>query len=268
MGRILSRKMIARHRRHPIVRWTAQRLERLLDGYHNVNYDAGSNGEAFVLARIGQTGPKQDDGIVVDAGAHTGQWTRLARQAMPALDVHCFEIAPPLAAELAARTAGDAKIIVNHIGLWDQATTVKLRYAAGTPLSTVTDAPLDVPVEEIMVPVRRGDAYLAELGNPPVFLLKIDVEGAEREVIAGFSGAFERGAVSVVQVEYGGVNLRTRFLLADMYDFFTRRGFAFGKIYPGYVDFRDMETRDEDFRGPNYLAVHRSRADLISMLSG
>jgi FkbM family methyltransferase len=182
--------------------------------------------------------------------------------------VHCFEIAPPLAAELAARVAGDAKIVVNHIGLWDQATTVRLRYAAGTPLSTVTDTPLEMPVEEIMVAVRRGDEYLADCRSPPVFFLKIDVEGAEREVLAGFSKTFERGAVSIAQVEYGGVNLRTRFLLADMYDFFTRSGFAFGKIYPGYVDFRDMKTRDEDFRGPNYLAVHKSRPDLIASLRG
>ena len=73
---------------------------------------------------------------------------------------------------------------------------------------------------------------------------------------------------SIAQVEYGGVNLRTRFLLADMYDFFKPRGFAFGKIYPDYVDFREMRTRDEDFRGPNYLAVLEARPDLIEILAG
>ena len=40
-----------------------------------------------------------------------------------------------------------------------------------------------------------------------------------------------------------------------------------GKIFPSYVDFREYELKDEDFQGPNYLAVRAARADLIALLS-
>jgi hypothetical protein len=40
-----------------------------------------------------------------------------------------------------------------------------------------------------------------------------------------------------------------------------------GKVYPTYVDFRSYRLTDEDFRGPNYLAVRRERNDLIGLYS-
>jgi len=39
-----------------------------------------------------------------------------------------------------------------------------------------------------------------------------------------------------------------------------------GKIYPNYVDFREYRFQDEDFLGPNYLAVHSSLESLIESL--
>ena len=41
-----------------------------------------------------------------------------------------------------------------------------------------------------------------------------------------------------------------------------------GKIFPDHVAFKDYEYRDEDFYGPNYLAVHRSHGALIDALKG
>jgi hypothetical protein len=44
-----------------------------------------------------------------------------------------------------------------------------------------------------------------------------------------------------------------------------------GKIYPNYVEFKSISdfnlSRDEDFRGSNYLAVLKSEKELIAGLS-
>jgi hypothetical protein len=64
------------------------------------------------------------------------------------------------------------------------------------------------------------------------------------------------------------VNAQSKWLLRDAYQLLGGHGFALGKIYPTYVDFRDYDVaRDEDLRGPNYLAVRRDRADLIDLLA-
>lgn len=267
MRRLLSRKLLARHRRHPAVRWLGRAAGRLIDGYHNLNHHPESNGEAFVLRRLAAGGLGRCGGIVVDVGACYGRWTQLARAALPSLPVHCFEIAPAVAADLRRNLAGDPAVTVNPVGLWNRDGTVRLRYfPTAQVLSTVTDIPLAFPEQTIAAPVRRGDTCLAELGDPAVAMLKIDAEGAEREVLEGFDRAFARGRIAVAQLEYGPVNIVTRFLLRDMYAFFEARDFAFGKIYPGYVDFRPYELADEDFRGPNYLAVRNDRPELIAAL--
>jgi len=56
-------------------------------------------------------------------------------------------------------------------------------------------------------------------------------------------------------------------LLYDFYRFFEEHGYQVGKIYPDHVEFRGYSVRDEDFRGPNYLAIRRELQDLIAALS-
>ena len=63
------------------------------------------------------------------------------------------------------------------------------------------------------------------------------------------------------------MNIASRFLLTDFHDLLGPRGFRIGKIYPTYVDFGPYRYRDEDFLGPNHLAVQESDAALIAALS-
>jgi hypothetical protein len=71
-----------------------------------------------------------------------------------------------------------------------------------------------------------------------------------------------------VQFEYGYVNVLTKHLLRDFHQLLEAAGLVVGKIYPNHVDFRTYRLPDEDFLGPNYLAVRRSQERLIAALSG
>lgn len=56
--------------------------------------------------------------------------------------------------------------------------------------------------------------------------------------------------------------------LGDFYTLFEAHGFAVGKLWPRWVDFHAYSLDvDEDFRGPNYVAVRQERSDLIARLS-
>jgi hypothetical protein len=98
--------------------------------------------------------------------------------------------------------------------------------------------------------------------------LKIDVEGAECKVLSGFSEAFAQRAIDIVQFEYGQINIVANYLLRDFYQFFEQYGFAIGKIYPNYVDFKSYSLADEDFRGPNYVACRRELSEYMALLAG
>jgi hypothetical protein len=86
-------------------------------------------------------------------------------------------------------------------------------------------------------------------------------------IIKGFSDLLRQGRINVIQFDYGLVNILNSMLLRMYYEHLGALGFVIGKIYPTYVDFRDYDLGDEDFRGPNYMAVLRDRADLIHLLS-
>ena len=92
-------------------------------------------------------------------------------------------------------------------------------------------------------------------------MAKIDVEGGEHLVLKGFD---DYDNITVIQFEYGLHNIYSRFLLRDFYELLS--DFEIGKLYPNGVDFRPYHASDEDFLGPNYVAVNRRASDLLRLL--
>jgi len=77
----------------------------------------------------------------------------------------------------------------------------------------------------------------------------------------------DAGRIDVIQFEYGKVNIITHFLLRDFYEFLEPRGYLVGRLFPDFVDFRAYALEDEDFSGPNYVAVRKTRSDIVDALS-
>lgn len=108
------------------------------------------------------------------------------------------------------------------------------------------------------------------------FTSKTDIIGDQRlidpgraksdSLLAGFVESFAANRIGIVQFEYGPKNIVSKFLLMDFYRFFERHNMVVGKIFPTYVDFRNYELSDENFYGPNYLAVRREHEDVIERL--
>jgi FkbM family methyltransferase len=210
----------------------------------------------------------EDVRTVFDVGANVGDWFILAAQFFPNARIHAFEILEDVC-KRAAERASDPRITVHNLGLADHHGTIDILYnPSNSALSSAYH--LDGRSGELTVqaPVTTGDRFMREHGLQRVDFLKLDVEGMEHKVLAGFQEAVDAGRIGAVQFEYGMVNIITRFLLRDFFNYFKERGYLLGKIYPGYVDFRDYKLKDEDFRGPNFLAVHESRTRLLEALQG
>jgi hypothetical protein len=93
--------------------------------------------------------------------------------------------------------------------------------------------------------LRLGDAFCAEQGIQKIDLLKIDVEGAESFVLRGFEKMLAGRRISIIQFEYEKLNTVNKFLLKDFYALLGGCGYALGKIFPTYVDFRDYAYEHE-----------------------
>ncbi len=258
-------RLVARRRRSLLVRGLARLSKTFLLWYENLDYDIATNGEAFALRALSGF----DLRTIVDAGANVGEWTAAAKAAFPRAEVHAFEIAEPTWRLLRESVGGLGGVHCVNQGLGQAAGMVTLRhYEQQSALTSAVDYPHPFAHRELEGKVIAGDAYLEAEGIEHVDFLKIDVEGMEREVLAGFSRSFEKRAIDLVQFEYGRVNIITKALLRDFHGFFRERGYAVGKVYPTYVDFREYDLEDEDFLGPNYLACRKVREDYVRVLAG
>jgi FkbM family methyltransferase len=257
---------VSGRRANPVAKGVARLSRSYLDLYGNHSYDATRNGEFRVLSTLAE----YDVRCVFDVGANDGSWVLGAAQLMPRTAFQCFEIVPGTAQTLTERTRplGD-RVTVNGVGLSDAPGTLEVRYYPGFSegASAAGFEHPEMASEVLECEVTTGDAFCAAQGIEHIDLLKIDTEGLDLQVLKGFDRMLATSAIDVVQFEYGLANIASRALLADFHAFLGDRGFAVGKVWPHDVEFRayDMRT-DEDFRGPNYVAVHRSRADLIARL--
>jgi len=236
--------------------------------YKNLNYDMESNGEFTMLARLARTDPR----TVFDVGANVGDYSAACSERMANATIHAFEIAPPTFRRLVENVGAEKRIKLNNVGLSDANGELELFYNAaneGSSSSVRYVSEIYPEALEIMsCQVITGDHYCELNRIEAIDLLKIDVEGAEHRVLHGFKRMLEKGAISCIQFEFGLLNIYTKFLLTDFWRLFAAYGFEVGPIMPDGVEFMKYDPREEDFQGcPNYLAVHRSRPDLIQSVS-
>lgn len=137
---------------------------------------------------------------VLDVGANKGQFSLVARQLFPDAAIVAFEPLPDAADLFSTVFAGDGAVTLFRVALGEregslpfhvsrrgdnssllQPTRRQEDFAPGTGCSHVID-----------VPVRRLDALAESLPWRSPVLLKLDVQGFEREVLAGAEAVLER----------------------------------------------------------------------------
>ncbi len=246
------------------MRAVALGCNKFLRCYNNVNYDVESNRESRVLSRLGILQPR----CIFDVGANTGDWSLLARRLCPPATVHAFEVVPETFQTLARKTVGTSQIVANAVGLSAEAGSVKIAHCTEDPgLSSAYAWSHGKSITTIECPVTTGDTYCAERQIGHIDFLKLDVEGAELPALRGFEHMLGRSAIDMIQFEYGYVNVMPRFLLADIYQYLNQRGYEVGKVYPNFVDFKAYDVHDEDFQGPNYIAIRPGLPELRQLLA-
>jgi FkbM family methyltransferase len=215
------------------------------------------NGEARLLrALAGALGPRP---VIFDVGANVGAWSAHAAQRFPGADLHAFEPHPGAFAQL-EQTLRPLGVACHRLALGAEPGHATLHFDPGkTVLSSLHQRDLqafglalDASVD---VEVARLDDLCDELGLATVDLLKIDVEGHERDVLAGAERRLASGAIGVVQFEYGGTYLDAGVRLRDVLDRFPS-GYALHRIVPwGLMPVSDRDLREESFTLSNFVAV-------------
>ena len=235
--------------------------------YENSNYDPYTNGEDRVLKELCKIKRLQKD--IFDVGANNGDWTEMARNICGnSTRIHCFEIIPDTFIHLKKKVKNLPNVVLNNVGLSNKEQNVTVFFDPNHSGTSTIFEPMFYGKEghEKECKVIEGDSYIKGNNIESIDYLKIDVEGMENLVLNGLKDTLEKKMINVIQFEYGMVNIQSKYLLKDFYELLTSYGYKIGKIYPGMVLFKEYEYYDENFIGPNYLAVHSECKDILSRL--
>lgn len=244
--------------------WIFAKLGRsAIEFYENRNYDMVSNGEMRLMRILAKFNPT----VVFDVGANVGEWSLLVNNIFNDADIYSFEPAPKTFNKLKKSTADLERVRAFPLGLSSSREVVQFHfYEEHSGQSSKYDFGIKESAQLIDVELVDGDSFCQEHGVDHIDFLKIDVEGEDLEVIKGFSNLIDQRKIDIIQFEYGRINIKSRALLINFYEFFEQKGYMIGKVFPYRVDFRPYDLRHENFIGPNYVAVKNDRMDIIRAL--
>ncbi|NBA87933.1 FkbM family methyltransferase [Emticicia sp. CRIBPO] len=232
--------------------------------YENRNHDIMSNGEWTVLKKIAQIHPA----VIIDGGANNGEYSLAINDLAPECKVYAFEPVEITYQKLFSVIKDRQNIYPVNKGLYKENCGKEINIYPSYAHSSlyVVKGVSYIAQQKTTIQLVSGDSFLTDHNIEKVDLLKIDIEGAEYDALLGFKQSIASGKIKAIQFEYGYINISTRKLLIDFYEFLESHGYILGKIYPKSVEFRKYELIHEDFIGPNFIAVRKSEKNLIKLL--
>ncbi len=133
--------------------------------------------------------PEKRYATVVDIGAHTGQFSLLARARYPEATIHAFEPLPEAAAKFREVFAADPLVQLHEAAIAPEAGEMTLYLGQAWDGGSLLPA---AALREIAVRTGPLEEFLAAGEIQPPALLKLDVQGYERETLVGCRSLLDR----------------------------------------------------------------------------
>ncbi|MEM3485862.1 MAG: FkbM family methyltransferase [Candidatus Methanomethyliaceae archaeon] len=175
---------------------------------------------------------------VLDIGAHHGLYTLLASKKVGEQGrVIAFEPSPRelrrLKWNLLLNRCCNVHIVPYALGSNEGTAELFVCLGQETGCNSLRPPAVNEPVSKIRVPITTVDHYLERIGVDKVDFMKLDVEGAELEVLRGAVQLLE-GTRPLILCELA--DLRTEpwgYSSIQIYDFLRSRGYKWFSITPG-----------------------------------
>lgn len=178
-----------------------------------------------------------ENGLIIDVGAHEGLWTRDVLEIVPSATIIAVEPQDDLRAQIERRFEGDPRVSVDHRALADST-------------GTRTFHRLDASVNGSLYPPRSKMNELYRTGwelqethgvetttvdelssGRHLALLKIDVQGAELEVLEGAHETLARTSAAMLEVTFVS-HYEGDTTFSELHEFMVAAGFALTGISP------------------------------------
>jgi FkbM family methyltransferase len=194
------------------------------------------------------------DAVLFDVGAYKGEWTEYAKGKLPDAGGYLFEANKELCDDLVKRgywclnvAVSDAtgnKVFLQCAGNADEMSSVYSR----SVFSEIHVVPHNVKSITI-------DGFCSGNRDRVIDFLKIDVEGAEFDVLKGCVYMLYEKRIRFIQVEYGGTYPDAGITFKEVIKFVNDYGYSVYELKDGSFHLVTLENFVEDYRFANFLVT-------------
>lgn len=183
------------------------------------NYDDARRDEQRLLFRLRKILPPE--ATILDVGANTGQYARMARKAFARARITSFEPNPAAFAQLeeAAELLNLCAVPLACGSTPGQQSMFDRSTDAGSPYATLVPGVLErqgIEPVQFDIEVTTIDNFCEQRGLDEIDLLKIDVEGFERDVLEGAAGMIGRRRIRFLQLEFNEMAVLSHTTMHDI----------------------------------------------------
>lgn len=192
--------------------------------------------------------------VVFDVGAHKGTYTEYVLSRIPDAECLLFEPNSDLFKEL------DKKYNAFSI-LLGESKSVKIFYQCADDADELSSTYKrqvfnDVAHNEEIKKCHTVDDFCKSTNIEYIDFLKIDVEGAELDVLKGSIKMLADERIMFLQVEYGGTYPDAGITFVDVIDFIEPFGYNIYELAEGALKKVTKENFTEDYRFANFLITY------------
>ncbi|MGK7921625.1 MAG: FkbM family methyltransferase, partial [Trichodesmium sp.] len=219
-------------------------------------------GEKLIIDRLIQS--KQ---TVFDVGANIGSWTQAVLSSHSDIKIHLFEPVPQIYQSLLKNIfhrLETGKIFPNNLAIGRVEKLDKFYFYQETPTWSTLFRRFEVekqyniqPPQSFSVLVTSLDLYCQRWGINRINFLKIDVEGAELDVLQGCENLLQKAYIDYIQFEYGGTFLDAKITLKEVFDYLQKKRYSLFKITSKGFEYKPIFYPEyENYEYSNFLAIN------------
>jgi len=175
--------------------------------------------------------------VVVDAGANVGDWTSFFVEQVGDLEgtIYALEPQPAAAARIRALSLKQCEVLELALGEHPG----KATFHTSGPLDTTGSLfdrrdtyGRDRTYDSFEVEVVRLDDFVQMRGIERIDFLKMDLEGAEYQVLKGAAECLRSRRIRALSLEFGTSNVNARVFFREIYELLAGSGFAIYRVTP------------------------------------
>jgi FkbM family methyltransferase len=179
-----------------------------------------------------------DSPVIFDVGAHHGETIRRCQRYFKRPTIYSFEPMPSALKILRKRFADAPRVSIHDVALSSSVGRTTLHINQRDIRSSILDlAPagrrnLDANIAAVEIATTTLDHFCAQHQVSAIDLLKLDVQGAERQVLEGAADLLDRGRMRTMYLEIWFVpQYQESATFVEMHEFLASRGFTLFRLY-------------------------------------